>query len=430
VEDRGCNPFWNTPDIPNNSTNFHSQEELKMLKVFLEQIIREERIDHISQIIQKRYPLEYQKIRERTKYLPAINPFMERVYHIINNLTFAPLCSCGKKLKFISYGKGYSQFCGAVCAGLFVQNDPKVIVKKANTKMLRYGSPTYNNPEKQKKTMLLKYGVNHALQSPKIKEKLKQTCLKKFGVHCHLKNPRIFKKIKQTKLNKYGDEYYNNVVKIKQTKLNKYGDEYYNNSRKAQTTNLGKFYQQLLQSKTFINNYAPLFTIDEYRGGKIDSDNLVYYKFQCKKCGNIFETTLANGHIPRCFKCLPIDRFTIPHKTICEYLDSLGIQYEIEKYIKPYFIDIFISPNKIIEVYGDYWHGNPKIFKETDEIGFSNHKKITVKEKWEQDNQRISYLKGKNISVLVLWEDEIKNDFSSVGEKIKNFIVKKEKNNK
>jgi rubrerythrin len=42
-----------------------------------------------------------------------------------------------------------------------------------------------------------------------------------------------------------------------------------------------------------------MFDLNDY----VDSSKK--YKWFCKKCGNIFEDHLNNGHIPRCFACYP-----------------------------------------------------------------------------------------------------------------------------
>ena len=50
-----------------------------------------------------------------------------------------------------------------------------------------------------------------------------------------------------------------------------------------------------------------------------------------------------------------------------------------------FFVD-FKYGNKIIEFYGDYWHGNPKLYKPDDVVGY---KKIKVSKIWERDLNRI-----------------------------------------
>jgi len=213
----------------------------------------------------------------------------------------------------------------------------------------------------------------------------------------------------------------NKMKKMSQTKLEKYGDKNYNGKNITREKILQYSIKKLLNSNRLKNLIIPLFNVEEYCGQKTLKGKALFYKFQCVKCKNIFEDGLYNGRIPRCFKCYPIERFTQPHKSICEYLEKENIDFEIEKYISPYFVDIFIKPDKIIEVYGDYWHGNPKFYKEGEFLNLPNEK-ILVEKKWEYDEKRINYLKENRFKILILWQNEINDDFNLVEEKIKKFL--------
>lgn len=188
---------------------------------------------------------------------------------------------------------------------------------------------------------------------------------------------------------------------------------------KIKKTHLTLFYKKLFGINRLKNLLIPLFSIEEYKG-QIGEKRHLKYKFQCIKCGTIFESSLACGHMPRCHKCFPVNHFTKPHKAICEYLEKNNIKLEVEKFIKPYSVDIFIEPNKIIEIYGDYWHGNPKIYKENQIINYP-FKKILTKEIWQKDKLREDCLKT-NYELLIIWEYEINNDWDSVEKNINKFI--------
>jgi hypothetical protein len=117
---------------------------------------------------------------------------------------------------------------------------------------------------KRKKTMVSKYGVEHALQNKDIMNKVKNTMINKHGAYCsaysesiQLKNKNTIKNkygvdyitqteefkenSKQTKLEKYGDENFVNSEKTKKTKLERYGKENYRNDEKIKKTNLEKY---------------------------------------------------------------------------------------------------------------------------------------------------------------------------------------------
>lgn len=77
----------------------------------------------------------------------------------------------------------------------------------------------------------------------------------------------------------------------------------------------------------------------------------------------------------------------------------------------------FIFGNKIIEFYGDYWHGNPKIYDETCSI---RNKKIT--DVWEKDRKKIEDLELNGYKVLIIWEKEYRDNPELILKKCKDFI--------
>lgn len=91
---------------------------------------------------------------------------------------------------------------------------------------------------------------------------------------------------------------------------------------------------------------------------------------------------------------------------IQDFLKILGIEYYSHFWVNwiklKYQCDIFIPFMKlIIECDGDYWHGNPKIFKDN---------KLTDKilEQRELDKKRTKELQEKGFRVIRLWEHKIR----------------------
>lgn len=90
--------------------------------------------------------------------------------------------------------------------------------------------------------------------------------------------------------------------------------------------------------------------------------------------------------------------------------------------ISDYIVDVCIG-KKIIEFYGDFWHANPKAYKEHQVIkGFSYEPKF-VKKIWEDDKNRIDSLMGLGYNVLIVWESEWNNDKLACIEKIKKYLL-------
>lgn len=115
------------------------------------------------------------------------------------------------------------------------------------------------------------------------------------------------------------------------------------------------------------------------------------------------------------------------NRKIFDFLDSENIIYETEfplKFkiydkIKTRFYDIKIN-NLIIEINGDYFHANPKFYKEDDIINYKGKRK--VKNIWLYDQFKLGLCIQKGYDILVIWEDDIKKDFENVKKIIKQKI--------
>ena len=103
---------------------------------------------------------------------------------------------------------------------------------------------------------------------------------------------------------------------------------------------------------------------------------------------------------------------TIPEKITEKMLNDLGINYEKKKNIGYYNCDFKIK-NKIIEVQGDYWHGNPNIYNIFDIIQTKN---------MNRDLRKIKFLNNIGYDILCLWEYDIKNNLIESKQQIKDFV--------
>ena len=59
------------------------------------------------------------------------------------------------------------------------------------------------------------------------------------------------------------------------------------------------------------------------------------------------------------------------------------------------------NTNTIYEFYGDYYHGNPKKFKETD-----LYHGVSYSVKWEKDKKKIDTFKNLGYNVVTMWESD------------------------
>jgi len=93
---------------------------------------------------------------------------------------------------------------------------------------------------------------------------------------------------------------------------------------------------------------------------------------------------------------------SLPEKLMAEYLDELNLKYETEYPLDNFHYDFYIKElNLLIEVDGDYWHGNPKFFNELDNIQRKNNGLDKVKN---------SVARQHDIRLIRFWEDDIKNN--------------------
>jgi G:T-mismatch repair DNA endonuclease (very short patch repair protein) len=67
--------------------------------------------------------------------------------------------------------------------------------------------------------------------------------------------------------------------------------------------------------------------------------------------------------------------------------------------------DFLINDNFLIEVNGDYWHANPKLFKESDTFFFRDG--VTANEIWLKDHNKLKMAKKEGFKILTLWESDI-----------------------
>lgn len=117
------------------------------------------------------------------------------------------------------------------------------------------------------------------------------------------------------------------------------------------------------------------------------------------------------------------------HLITLEILESLDIPFLDEKAISDgntvYFYDAHIlGTKKLIEVNGDFWHANPKIYKETDLVKLPGTP-LLAKQIWYNDLKKKNMAEKYNYDILYLWESDFKC-IENIINLIINFIKKEE----
>lgn len=123
-------------------------------------------------------------------------------------------------------------------------------------------------------------------------------------------------------------------------------------------------------------------------------------------------------------------RISSIHKKVADYLSDINVLFELEKgnLFKTYnkilqreynpIVDIIVEDKKlVIEINGDYYHANPKKYKSTDILykwkGYQDAEAI-----WKFDKQRKEQIESFGYTVLILWETDIRNNFTEVQSKL------------
>lgn len=269
-------------------------------------------------------------------------------------------------------------------------SNPEIKEKIKNISMDRYGvdNPSKSNiiKDKIKKTFNEKYDGKHPSQTDEIKNKKKKTCFDKYGSEYYFSSVVGKDVIKSIQFNKYGDWYTRNEIK-KYTTLNGLISEY------GDTIGTEK-YMALQRKKTkSLQNY-----IEKY--GELDGRTL------WERTGNGRKSKLQLN---------VIDRLKLHFSDIEE---EFLIQNPETK--RCFSFDIKIK-NFLIEVNGDYWHANPKLYSADDIIRKRNNSE-SVKETWKKDLIKKETAESMGFKVLYIWEYDAKIDLDSEINRIKEII--------
>lgn len=146
---------------------------------------------------------------------------------------------------------------------------------------------------------------------------------------------------------------------------------------------------------------------------------------KCKTCGASFKRANHRGDVYCGQECANkgVDKRNSKFSNnVYLFLSSHFNNIEKEKYInddnKRYSVD-FVIGKYAIECYGDYWHCNPKRYKED---YYNSRIKKTAKEVWDFDSRREEYLKSKGYHVIIIWEIAWLKDLEYRNLKIKEIL--------
>lgn len=112
------------------------------------------------------------------------------------------------------------------------------------------------------------------------------------------------------------------------------------------------------------------------------------------------------------------DYRSIPERQLEELCLKIGtLQHNIQ--IKRWNVDIIFNEKKIIvEMFGDFWHMNPKKYSPNDCHGFCR-KNETAQQVWDRDARKVKGLNELGYQVIVIWESDWRFDKETCLKRIK-----------
>lgn len=237
----------------------------------------------------------------------------------------------------------------------------------SSTRTIKEANSLDSRQEKYKETCIKKYGVDNVSKTEEIKEKKKKTFIENYGVDNIFKTDGFAEYVSQICLKKYGVKRVSNPKKVSEARLN----------------------------------------FSEEKWKKIHS-----------KTRKTLQEKYENGeHTDKYISSLEL--------IVSEVFDRNGIEYESQKFIDGLAYDFHIkNTNIIVEVNGDYWHANPKIYEADETINYVNVGYIPVSDIWDRDLEKKNNALDFGYKVLYIWECDINNNMDNIDEFILSELLK------
>ena len=338
---------------------------------FKEQLIHElqrSRGSLIKRLRDGTYPDLAEFIKRKTSFIEQQKPndvdkysWLYRIYCVIHDINDFPLChnpNCENKIDkpsgFLGEKKGFRSYCCVQCGAAA----PDVIKHRQENCMANYGVTNKSKLEEVKNKLRESRLKNNNAKIAA--EKSRKTRFEKNNGLWHDKD--FGNKVKISKIKNGHSAGWNNLEKRKNTLIDKYRVD---NTfclpqvRKASFNALMKksYEEHILKCKFD----EPLFTFDEYLN-RINDGQI--FKFKCRKCGTIFESSHHDGYHKKCPICYPkLDGISLEEIEFGNMIKSFLLNEEIiigsRNIIAPLELDIYIPEKKLaIEFDGLFWHSD------------------------------------------------------------------------
>lgn len=211
---------------------------------------------------------------------------------------------------------------------------------------------------------------------------------------------------------KYKNPMYNPEVKKKHDSIVK-SHEYRQNMSKIVSGENNGFYGKTHTKETMERvieankNYWKSMTEDERLDKSIQASNREKKKMEKDPIGYRRKRARA----ARISHKVQFENFEMNgiERTVYDYLTDNGIDVKYSVILASYQYDFGIKDKRIlIEVDGDYWHGNPKYYNDDGSNGKKKLNEIQLK-KIEVDKEKTEWATSRGFTLIRIWEDEINN---------------------
>lgn len=213
-------------------------------------------------------------------------------------------------------------------------------------------------------------GITNVSQAEEVKQLKAETFISHYGVDNIWKLPEYYNWLDNFMMENYGQKRITDGEKISEKRLKLFKE----NGKKAQELRL--FYSDLAKRTwdrmTIEEQNSQLQKMREGRSKEAYSSQLEY--------------------------------------KIKRILDAELIWNVHQFFMGKYSWDIFLGHKLLLEINGDFWHANPKIYKAEDILNYPNGE-VTAKSLWQRDRIKYQYAIDRGFQVIYLWEQEI-NTFS------------------
>src|ERR1035437_5387035 len=254
--------------------------------------------------------------------------------------------------------------------------------------------------EKVDNTNILKYGFKNVSQNGEIKNKKKETFLEHYGVDNIFKTEKFKKELNEMMLYRYGQLRIGNPEKTSENWYNRTQEERDEIIQKTINTKLQFTDEKKLE---IIEKYKQ--TISEWSEEKRDEIYKKVSDYQKNKWNllskeekNLLMKRLHNGNKSKL------------EERVQQILNEWSISYIRQfSFNKLYLYDFFfVKSNIILEVNGDFWHGNPMFYDKNDIVKLPGNKITLAKDIWKKDLKKRKSAEKKGYKIVHIWEYEIK----------------------